>query len=226
MYGPEGLETEVSEPVGARDEERSGDPSGGLSQVDASTDPIELFGRWYEEAVAAGEKLPDAMALATATPDAVPSVRMVLLKGVGEEGFSFFTNYESRKAGELDRNPHAALCFHWVEVDRQVRVTGTVRRVSEEESRTYFVTRPRGSRIGAWASRQSRVLADRGELEARFRSYAERFDGDDIPLPPHWGGYRLRPERIEFWQGRNDRLHDRVTFDRTGEGWTVTRLYP
>src|SRR5690606_6786737 len=148
----------MSEPVGGRDEERPGDPSGGLAQVDPSTDPIELFGRWYEEAVAAGEKLPDAMALATATPEAVPSVRMVLLKGVGEEGFSFFTNYESRKASELDRNPRAALCFHWVEVDRQVRVTGTVRRVSEEESRTYFVTRPRGSRIGAWASRQSRVL--------------------------------------------------------------------
>ena len=201
-------------------------PGEGAFDVDASTDPIELFGAWFDDARGRGIELPEAVALATATRDAVPSVRMVLLKGVDERGFTFFTNYESRKAGELDENPRAALCFHWKELDRQVRVTGSVTRVSEEESRAYFVTRPEGSRIGAWASRQSRPLASREELEARVEETRRRFQGGGIPLPPFWGGYRLNPDRIEFWQGRTNRLHDRIAFDRDGEGWNTVRLYP
>jgi pyridoxamine 5'-phosphate oxidase len=192
----------------------------------AGTDPIELFERWFEAARTAGIDLPEAVALATATPDGVPSVRMVLLKGFDDRGFTFFTNYESRKAGELDANPRAALCFHWKELDRQVRLTGGVRRVSEEESREYFVTRPEGSRLGAWASKQSRPLASRTELEDAVEAARRRFADGDIPLPPFWGGYRLAPDRIEFWQGRSDRLHDRIAFDRAGEGWDTVRLYP
>lgn len=190
------------------------------------TDPIELFGGWFEAARTAGIELPEAVALATATPDGVPSVRMVLLKGFDHRGFTFFTNYESRKADELDTNPHAALCFHWKELDRQVRVTGEVRRVSEEESREYFISRPEGSRLGAWASKQSRPLASRTELEGAVEAVRRRFADGDIPLPPFWGGYRVVPERIEFWQGRSDRLHDRIAFDRTEDGWNAVRLYP
>ncbi len=192
----------------------------------AGTDPIELFGSWFEAARTAGIELPEAVALGTSTPDGVPSVRMVLLKGFDDRGFTFFTNYESRKAGELDANPRAALCFHWKELDRQVRVTGAVRRVSEDESREYFITRPEGSRLGAWASKQSRPLASRTELEGAVEAVRRRFADGDIPLPPFWGGYRLVPDRIEFWQGRSDRLHDRIAFDRTDDGWTTVRLYP
>ena len=194
--------------------------------VDASTDPIELFGQWFDEVRNRGVELPEAVALATATRDAVPSVRMVLLKGVDEQGFTFFTNYESRKAGEMEENPHAALCFHWKELDRQVRVTGSVTRVSEEESRAYFVSRPEGSRIGAWASRQSQPLESREVLERRVAEMRERFLDGDVPLPPFWGGYRLRPDRIEFWQGRASRLHDRIAFDRIPTGWSTVRMYP
>lgn len=192
----------------------------------AGTDPVELFGRWFEAARSAGIELPEAVALGTATPDGVPSVRMVLLKGFDDAGFTFFTNYESRKAGELDANPRAALCFHWKELDRQVRLTGHVRRVSQEESREYFVTRPEGSRLGAWASKQSRPLASRTELEGAVEAVRRRFADGDIPLPPFWGGYRLVPDRIEFWQGRSDRLHDRIAFDRVDGGWSTVRLYP
>jgi pyridoxamine 5'-phosphate oxidase len=209
---------------------KHGDPITGpgreVFDVDASTDPVELFGRWFETARDEGIDLPEAVALATATPEGRPSVRMVLLKGVDQDGFTFFTNYESRKAEELDANPHAALCFHWKELDRQVRVTGGVTRVSTEESREYFDGRPVGSKIGAWASQQSRPLASREILEARVAESTERFAEAAIPLPPFWGGYRLVPDRIEFWQGRQDRLHDRIAFDRHGDGWTAIRLYP
>jgi pyridoxamine 5'-phosphate oxidase len=165
------------------------------------------------------------MSLATASPDGVPSARMVLLKGVDKDGFVFFTNYGSQKAAELDVNPHAALCFHWAVLQRQVRVVGTVQRCTQDESAQYFATRGRGSQIGAWASRQSQVLEDRSELENRVREIDAEFSGE-VPLPPFWGGYRLRPERIEFWQGRADRLHDRLRFARDGESWTTQRLYP
>lgn len=189
-------------------------------------DPFELFDRWYAHAESNGIAMPEAVALATATPDARPSVRMVLLKHVDERGFVIFTNYSSRKANELDANPHAALCFHWTELERQIRVTGTVQRVVSAESEAYFQSRARGSRIGAWASKQSRPLSDRGVLEAEVAELEERFGGGPIPLPPFWGGYRIEPDTIEFWQGRQDRLHDRCVYHRTDGSWRTERLYP
>lgn len=200
--------------------------AGGIPEADAGREPIELFQEWYTAAEESGILHPEGVALATATADGRPSVRMVLLKSVDEEGFVFYTNYESRKAQELKANPHAALCFHWAVHERQVRVAGPVSRISEEESTEYFRTRSRASRIGAWASRQSRALDSRETLEARVREMKARFADDDVPLPPFWGGYRLRPESIEFWQGRADRLHDRLVFDRDGNGWKTRRLYP
>ena len=200
--------------------------AGGIPDADASADPIDLFQQWFAAAEESGIFMPEAVALATATPEGRPSARMVLLKGVDERGFVFFTNYESRKAGELDANPHAALCFHWAVHERQVRVTGTVSRVSEDESLAYFRTRGRGSRIGAWASRQSRPLPERSELEERVREMNDRYPDDDVPLPPFWGGYLITPEAIEFWQGRANRLHDRLVFTRDGTAWTTQRLYP
>ncbi len=200
--------------------------AGGIPPADADGDPIDLFQAWYAAAEESGILHPEALALATADTEGRPSVRMVLLKQVDEDGFVFFTNYESRKARELDANPNAALCFHWAVHERQVRVTGSVERTTDEESFEYFRTRGRGSRIGAWASLQSRPLDDREILEARVREMKERFDGDEVPLPPYWGGYRLRPATIEFWQGRADRLHDRLLFERDGEGWATKRLYP
>jgi pyridoxamine 5'-phosphate oxidase len=198
----------------------------GLPEAADDADPFELFAAWYHAAEESGLVHPEAMALATADADGSPSVRMVLLKDVGPEGFVFFTNYESRKARELEENPRASLCFHWANLERQVRVSGTVERTTEEESYAYFSTRPRGSRIGAWASRQSRPLVERDELEARVREMTERFRGEDVPLPPFWGGYRLRPTTLEFWQGKASRLHDRLVFERTEEGWESRRLYP
>ncbi len=198
----------------------------GLPEAAERADPIDLFGAWFEAAKESGILLPDAVALATSTPDGAPSARMVLLKGVDPSGFVFFTNYGSRKARELEENPRAALCFHWAVLQRQVRVTGSVTRVSEEESAEYFSTRARGSQIGAWASKQSQTLSERAELEARFRDAEQRFADGDVPLPPFWGGYRLAPERIEFWQGRADRLHDRLVFTRVHGAWTAERLYP
>ncbi len=198
----------------------------GLTEATEDRDPIELFGEWYEAAQESGIFMPDAMALATADANGAPSVRMVLLKRFDERGFAFYTNYGSRKAADLDANPRAALCIHWGVLERQVRVEGSVTRLSEDESSAYFATRPRGSRIGAWASDQSRPLRSRGELEDRVRDAEARFPGDEVPLPPFWGGYRLRPERIEFWQGRADRLHDRLVFRREGDGWRTERLYP
>ncbi len=192
----------------------------------ADRDPVELFEEWFAAAREAGILLPESMALATATPDGVPSVRMVLLKQVDDRGFVFYTNYESRKAAELDANPRASVCFHWAVLERQVRVAGTVVRVSKEESEEYFATRSRGSRIGAWASRQSEPLPSRQELEARVKEYDAKFSGEDVPLPPFWGGYLLRPDTIEFWQGKADRLHERLRFRRAGGGWDTDRLYP
>ena len=200
--------------------------AGGMPDAAADSDPIELFLAWFRAAEESGILHPEAVALATATPEGHPSVRMVLLKEVDGRGFVFFTNYESRKAGELDANPHAALCFHWAVHERQVRVTGTVERISAEESDAYFQTRGRGSRLGAWASLQSRPLAERAELETRVREAKERFAEGEVPLPPFWGGYRLTPQVIEFWQGRADRLHDRLVFSASTEGWETKRLYP
>lgn len=195
--------------------------------ADAETrDPLQLFRLWFEDAERAGVIDPNAMTLATASPDGRPSARMVLLKGKAEDGFVFFTNYASRKAAELEANPRAALVFNWTALLRQVRVEGAVERVSESESRDYFQTRNRGSQIGAWASRQSEVLADRDTLEQRVRVCTEKFAGGDVPLPSFWGGYRVKPERIEFWQGRANRLHDRVLFERGPQGWSGRRLYP
>jgi pyridoxamine 5'-phosphate oxidase len=200
--------------------------AGGLPEAAEKADPIDLFEAWFDAARESGILLPESVALATSTADGVPSVRMVLLKGVDERGFVFFTNYGSQKARELEANPRAALCFHWAVLQRQVRVAGRVARVSEEESAAYFATRGRGSQIGAWASRQSEPLARRDDLERRAREAEERFAGGDVPHPPFWGGYRLEPSRIEFWQGRADRLHDRLVFLREGEAWATQRLHP
>lgn len=199
----------------------------GLPALEAAADPYELFARWFEDAEASGLLLPESMTLATATPDGRPSARMVLLKGVGPDGLRFFTNYGSRKAVELDANPHAALCFHWSVLERQVRVEGRVERLSAEASEAYFATRDRGSRIGAWASRQSCSIPDRAGLEAQVAEIEARFAGREVPLPDFWGGYRLLPDRFEFWQGRANRLHDRLAYTpRAGGGWEITRLQP
>jgi pyridoxamine 5'-phosphate oxidase len=189
--------------------------------------PLELVRAWYEAAVAAGIPEPNAMALATATPAGVPSVRFVLLKGIGDRGLEFFTNYESRKGGELAANPRAAAALYWQPLHRQVRVEGPVEVLAGEESDAYFATRSRGSRIGAWASLQSRAIPDRAWLDARAAEAEARFPGDEVPRPAYWGGYRLIPETIELWQGRPDRLHDRELWRRGDDGaWQAERLSP
>ena len=196
-----------------------------LNKSDVDRNPIKQFAKWYGEASAAGIPETDAMTLATATKDGRPSARIVLLKAFDDRGFVFFTNYESRKAQDLAENPRACLVAYWLPVKRQVRIEGSVEQVSEEESETYFQRRPLGSRIGAWASHQSAVLARRADLEQRLRELEARFLGDP-PLPPHWGGYRVTPEEVELWQGREDRLHDRVRYRREGESWKIERLSP
>ncbi len=204
----------------------------GLPEASADRDPIELFGEWFEQAKESGILLPESASLATANRDGVPSSRMVLLKSFSADGFVFFTNYGSRKAREMDENPNASLLLHWVVLERQVRVEGSVERIGAEASEAYFRTRTRGSQIGAWASRQSEELEARAVLKGKAKEMEERFKGQEVPFPPFWGGYRLIPERIEFWQGRLNRLHDRLLFTRAeGAGgaaaaWVVRRLYP
>jgi pyridoxamine 5'-phosphate oxidase len=191
-------------------------------------DPLVELRHWLDEARRADLHEPEAMALATSTPTGIPSVRMVLLRGLDERGLSFFTNYESRKAQELDVNPQASVVLNWgPPLRRQVRVEGGVERLSEDESLAYFRTRGRESQLGAWASPQSRPLADRDELDGRYDAEAERFAGiDDVPLPPFWGGFRLTPQAVELWQNRPNRLHDRARYERVADGWTRVRIAP
>jgi pyridoxamine 5'-phosphate oxidase len=197
-----------------------------LDEADLHPDPFEQFRSWLDEAVRSGIEEPYAMTLATATPDGAPSARMVLLRGVDERGFVFFTNYDSRKGAELEANPQAALVFFWDRLDRQVRVEGRVERTSDAESDAYYRGRPHGSRLGAWASRQSTVIAGRGVLEREMAELRARYP-DEVPRPPNWGGYLVVPRSIEFWQGRDNRLHDRLRYMRLETGaWRAERLAP
>jgi len=198
-----------------------------LDEGDVDTDPVTQFTRWFEQALAAHVPEPNAMTVATATRAGVPSARIVLLKGFDARGFVFYTNYEGRKGQELAENPVAALVFHWVELHRQVRITGAVEKVSREESDAYFQSRPRGSRLGAWTSKQSSVLDGRAPLEARLAELTVQFGAGDIPLPPFWGGYRVIANAVEFWQGRPSRLHDRLRYARQPDDtWRIERLSP
>lgn len=199
-----------------------------LDEADAAPNPFAQFDRWFKEALDARLPEPNTMTLATVGEGGRPSARIVLIKGVDERGFVFFTNYESRKGRDLAANPYAALLFYWIELERQVRIEGRIEKTSADESDRYFSSRPLGSRIGAWASEQSAVIDSRATLEAREKEISTRF-GDDPPRPPHWGGYRLVPYSIEFWQGLPSRLHDRLLYTRDAaspHGWTMSRLSP
>jgi len=188
--------------------------------------PFTQFETWFAEAYQSEPTLANAVALATATKDGRPSVRMVLLKQVAETGFVFFTNLESRKAEELAANPQAALLFHWKSLGRQVRIEGAVEPVSDADAKAYFDSRPKGSRLSAWASPQSKVVPNRAFLEDRVAELEEKYTGEDVPLPAFWGGYRVIPERFEFWINRDDRLHDRFVYEKDGDGWEITMLGP
>lgn len=199
----------------------------GLEESSIDRDPVSQFQSWFNEAIAAGLPMPDAMSLATVTPDGRPTARMVLLKQVDGDGFVFFTNYQSSKARQLEINPYAALVFYWPQFERQVRVEGKVVKTPAEESSAYFKTRPRESQIGAWASPQSEVISAREVLEQRAHELAEQYCDRDIDCPAHWGGFRLKPDRIEFWKGRVGRLHDRILYElQPDDTWTIKRLAP
>ena len=205
----------------------NGNTAEDLDEKTVDRDPLKLFQRWLDEAMASGIRLPEAMTLATATPAGKPSARLVLLKGADERGFVFYTNYKSMKARELDSNPQAALVFYWPQLERQVRVEGKVERTSDDESDAYFKTRPRESQIGALASPQSEVIASRESLQQRADELEKLYEGREVERPAHWGGYRLLPERIEFWKGRPGRLHDRILYERQpGGSWIISRLAP
>jgi pyridoxamine 5'-phosphate oxidase len=197
----------------------------GLSEEEAGPDPLQLFASWLSDAVNAGLALPNAMTLATVTPQGAPDARIVLLKGLESGGFDFYTNYASRKARQLEAKPAACLVFQWSDLERQVRVEGAVEKLSAAQSDTYFASRPLGARLSAWASEQSAPVPSRKALEAAVTAVRARY-GDSPPRPPHWGGYRLVPDRLEFWQGRADRLHDRLLFTREAAGWKIERLAP
>jgi pyridoxamine 5'-phosphate oxidase len=199
----------------------------GLNEHEIARDPISQFQAWFDDVIAARLPMPDAMSLSTVTPDGRPTARMVLLKQVDAEGFVFFTNYNSNKARQLEINPYAALVFYWPQLERQVRVEGKVSKTSKEESSAYFKTRPRESQIGAWASPQSDVISAREVLEQRAHELADQYCDREIDCPAHWGGFRLIPDRIEFWKGRVGRLHDRILYElQPDESWTIKRLAP
>ncbi|MFN8026105.1 MAG: pyridoxamine 5'-phosphate oxidase [Acidimicrobiia bacterium] len=197
-----------------------------LLEAEVDPDPFVQFRAWFDDARTQGAPQPEAMTVASTDVQGRPSARLVLLRGLDDRGFTFFTNYGSRKARELDGNAFAALVFHWWVVGRQVRATGLVERVSEAESDEYWATRPRGSQVGAWASQQSAPVVDRAALEAAVAESEARFEGSDVPRPPDWGGYRVVPEVVEFWQHRDDRLHDRLQYTRAGDDWVIERLQP
>jgi pyridoxamine 5'-phosphate oxidase len=198
----------------------------GLTEKDLAKDPFRQFEKWFQEALAAKVPEPNASVLATASRDAAPSARIVLLKGIDGRGFVFFTSYESRKGRELEANPRASLVFPWITQERQVIVEGAVGKVTREETEAYFHSRPVASQLGAWASQQSAIIPGRAVLEDNLKALEKKYAGAEVPVPPHWGGYRIVPQTVEFWQGRRSRLHDRLRYRRADDGWTVERLSP